>query len=243
MAYLRTQAQKLLTAAELEMFDAGRTSEIKKLTKPQLRNKLERSRKLRDKYRDLFRRQRLAARDTLGSKSGNRGAANQRTQQKEEIFAESVARFEARLTQMEREEDLAFEKASKADAAATSRAPAKRGTKSAAKKTTARKAASATKTAAPKKSVAKRAKPAAKATPLKAVAAKKAAPKKASPKKAAVKKAAAKSASATSIAREIKSQSARAVSRNRVKQTSRGTDIGAHQRSQTRRSQAKKDSR
>lgn len=110
MAYTRTTAKKLLTAAELEVFDAATPAEIKKLTKPQLRSKLERSRKLRDKYRDLFRRQRLALRAEVGSKSGTKGDANERTRQKEALLAELVTKFEARIAQIEQAEDKEFAK-------------------------------------------------------------------------------------------------------------------------------------
>ena len=96
MAYTRVTAKKLLTETELEIFDAAKPVEIKKLTKPQLRRALERSRKLRDKYRDLFRRQRLTLRDEVGSKSGTTGDSSE---------------FEARIAQIEAAEDKAFSKA------------------------------------------------------------------------------------------------------------------------------------
>jgi hypothetical protein len=108
MAYTRTEAKKLLTAAELEIFDAGRSAVIGKLTKPELRRTLDRSRKLRDKYRDLFRRQRLALRAAVGSKAGTKADSNARTKQKEEIFAEAVDRMEARILQIEEREDAEF---------------------------------------------------------------------------------------------------------------------------------------
>jgi len=110
MPYTRTEAKKLLTATELEVFDAGKATEIGKLTKPELRRNLERNRRLRDKYHDLFRRQRLATRAESGSKSGNSGVANQRTQQKEEIFAEAVDRLKQRILQLEKQEDAEFSK-------------------------------------------------------------------------------------------------------------------------------------
>ncbi|MFA4914009.1 MAG: hypothetical protein EOO27_19310 [Comamonadaceae bacterium] len=113
MTYGRTEAKKLLTVAELELFDAGRSTAIRKLTKPELRSKLERSRKIRDKYRDLFRRQRLAIRAEVGSKAGAKGQANDRTRQKEEIFAESVVRFETRIKEVEAAEDKEFARACK----------------------------------------------------------------------------------------------------------------------------------
>ncbi|GGI21177.1 hypothetical protein [Oxalicibacterium faecigallinarum] len=204
MAYQRTQAQKLLTVAELALFDAGRTSEIGKLSKPELRSKLERSRKLRDKYRDLYRRQRLAIRNASGSKAGTGGNANRRTQEKEEIFAESVARFEARLAKIEKQEDREFEKAQKA---ASSKVPA----------------AKMLKKAVAKKLVA--AKQSGTAASTRAA--------KASKGKVGEAKAQKKNVS----------KSARAVESTQLTQQSRGLAIGAHQRSQAKRSQAKRDSR
>lgn len=209
MAYQRTQAQKLLTAAELALFDSGRTTEIRKLSKPELRSKLERSRKLRDKYRDLYRRQRLAIRGISGTKAGAKGDANRRTQQKEEILAESVARFEARLAQIEKQEDLEFEKAQKK--AASSKVPAVKVLK----KAVAKKAAAAKKTA----------------TAVNAAAS------------GRVAKASKGKASEARAEERNVSKSAHAVEPTQVNQQSRGIEIGAHQRSQARRSQAKRDSR
>lgn len=155
MAYTRTQAQKLLTAAEMTLFDAGRSNEVRQLDKTTVRGKLERARKLRDKYRDLYRRQRVAMRDNVGSKSGSRGTANLRTQQKEEILAEVVVRFEDRLAKIERQEDLEFAKAHKKVAPV----PSASGLKKAVKKAVAKKAAARKATA---KSAAKSAKGASK---------------------------------------------------------------------------------
>ncbi|MEO8838523.1 MAG: hypothetical protein ABI351_07400 [Herbaspirillum sp.] len=202
MAYQRTQAQKLLTADELTLFDAGRTTEIRSLSKPVLRSKLERSRKLRDKYRDLYRRQRLAIQYATGTRTGTQGDANRRTQQKEEILAESVVRFEARLAQIEKQEDREFEKAQKV---AAIKVPA----------------AKILKKAVAKKAIANQKTTAANAAATKVLSS-----------KAGVAKAAKKNVS----------KSATAVDRQ-VSQQSRGVEIGAHQRSQTRRSQAKRDSR
>lgn len=111
MAYTRITAKKLLTVAELDIFDASKPVELKKLTKPQLRSLLERARKLRDKYRDLYRRQRLALRAEVGSKSGTKGGdANERTRQKEELLAEVVLKLEERMAVIEKAEDQAFAK-------------------------------------------------------------------------------------------------------------------------------------
>lgn len=232
MTYLRNDAKKLLTAAELELFDAGRTAEIRNHTKSALRGKLERSRKLRDKYRDLFRRQRLAIRNAIGSKVADRDDANKRTQQKEEIFAESVARFETRLAQIERDEDRTFEKASKAEAQRAKAAAKKTSAKTAVAKKADAKSAVAKKTVA-KKSVAPK-------SAVKKVAAK---VKKTATPAGPAKTPAVKKQSSASAARALVSKSARSLGKTSALQTSRGKEIGAHQRAQTKRAQAKKDSR
>jgi hypothetical protein len=101
MPYDRTAAKKLLNASELDLFDTGRREGIGTLSTAQLRTKIARARRLRDKYRDLYRRQRVSTRARTGTKAGAHGDANLRTGQKGEIFGELVARFEKRLAQIE----------------------------------------------------------------------------------------------------------------------------------------------
>jgi hypothetical protein len=101
LATTLTQARKLLTAAEVELFAASRGDALKALTVVQLRGKVKRARTLRDKHRDLLKRQRLASRGSTGSKSGTSGVANERTAQKAQVFAEVLGRFEQRLAQLE----------------------------------------------------------------------------------------------------------------------------------------------
>ena len=101
MATTLIQARKLLTASELEIFVASRGDAVKAMLPAQLRAKAKRSRTLRDKYQDLLRRQRLATRERVGTKVGRSGAANARTAQKAEVFAEVLERFTRRLTQVE----------------------------------------------------------------------------------------------------------------------------------------------
>ncbi|MBL0143604.1 MAG: hypothetical protein IPP91_16210 [Betaproteobacteria bacterium] len=107
MAYTTAQAGKLLNASEFALFAASRASDLKTLTTARLRAKLKRARALRDKFRDLFKRQRLATRARTGSKAGLSGAANQRTRQKAEVFTEVLQRFEKRLAQLEAAESRA----------------------------------------------------------------------------------------------------------------------------------------
>ncbi len=70
MANDRANARKLLTAAEFKLFEASRRDAICKLDARTLRLKVELTRKRRDKYRDLYKRQRLAIRDQTGTKRG-----------------------------------------------------------------------------------------------------------------------------------------------------------------------------
>jgi hypothetical protein len=108
MATSITQAKPLLTAAELELFDHSRAEPIKALSAKQLAGKEKRTRSLRDKYRDLYRRQSVAAQGkTKGV--GATGDANARTQRKAEIMQEVLGRFEARSSLLGARESRADE--------------------------------------------------------------------------------------------------------------------------------------
>lgn len=96
MAYTLTQARPLLTAAELELFEQSRTEPVKRLTPAALASAVKRTRTLRDKSRDLYRRQTVSVRtDTPGAVTGD---DNQRTQRKADILQEVLERYEARAT-------------------------------------------------------------------------------------------------------------------------------------------------
>lgn len=101
MAHTLTQARGLLTIAELELFDQSRAEPIKALTAARLRGKVDRARKLRDKYRDLYRRQSVATRAAPAARRSAVGADNERTQRKAVVFEEVLGRFEARLELLE----------------------------------------------------------------------------------------------------------------------------------------------
>lgn len=123
MATTITQARPLLTAAELELFDQSRAEPIKALTLARLRGKVTRTRTLRDKYRDLYRRQTVSVRSTSTTQGRSpAGADNARTQRKADILQEVLDRFEARVSQLEAKQ------AREAGAAASARkAPQSRG--------------------------------------------------------------------------------------------------------------------
>lgn len=94
MAYNHRQVATLLTAAELELFDASLAAAD--LTPAELRSAITRARRLRDKQRDLLQRQRLASRASTGAKGGRTGVANRRTADKAKALDETLARLEKR---------------------------------------------------------------------------------------------------------------------------------------------------
>jgi len=100
MAYTITQVRPLLSTPELALFEHSRAEAVKALTAAQLRQKVTRARTLRDKYRDLYRRQTVQSRRERAGGSAA-GPDNQRTGQKAEIFAQALGRFESQLFKAE----------------------------------------------------------------------------------------------------------------------------------------------
>lgn len=158
MPHTLRQVRPLLNQDELELFQSSRATPIRALAERQLASRIRRSRLLRDKYRDLYRRQTVQGRGRADAADANR-----RTQMKAEILAAVLERYEA---EQARREALA--------ASATAGKPAAKKTavkKPAVKKTVATKAP-AGKTAPARKAPASK-----KAPAKKAVASKPAAPK------------------------------------------------------------------
>lgn len=161
MAYNRRQAERLLNAAELELFDASLVSALSTLTAAQVKAKVTRARRLRDKQRDLLQRQRLASRSTTGAKGGRTGVANARTADKAKALAEVLARFENRAELLARKADTeARREAAKRATAIRKAAKPKTKTKApgrpAKAATKEREAATAARTSAPAKTVSKK---------------------------------------------------------------------------------------
>jgi hypothetical protein len=140
-------ARKLCTGRELELVEASRTSAMKEITPARLRQKVQRARALRDKYRDLAKRQRLQARGKARP-SGRRAAqGNENTVRKAQLFDEVLGRFEARLEKVQAAGTGGASRSSKRDAggAAAKRKGAVKSAKPAksARKTSAKSAKSA----------------------------------------------------------------------------------------------------
>jgi hypothetical protein len=143
MPYNRNHVRSLLNASELALFESSLPGAVKDLSERRLRSALGRARTLRDKFRDLLQRQKIATRGRTGSKLGNSGVANQRTERKATVMAEVLARFEARAAEL----DTATKKAATKKAATKAGATKQAATKQAATKKAATKKAATNKTA------------------------------------------------------------------------------------------------
>lgn len=157
MTYTLNQARKLLTTAELAVFNSSRPQPLRELSAARLRSKVTRTRSLRDKYRDLYQRQTVATREGPAARRSPVGADNARTQQKADLFTEVLARYEARLQRVEDDAKKAeTKKAADRKKAEDRKAAAKKAAeklKAAGKKGAARKAAAGQKAAEEEKAV------------------------------------------------------------------------------------------
>ena len=94
MSYSLRQALPLLTKPELSLFESSRPPAVKDLTAKQLATKITRARALRDKYRDLYRRQSVQTQAKPARDRRPVGGENERTNAKAEIMAEVLTRLE-----------------------------------------------------------------------------------------------------------------------------------------------------
>jgi hypothetical protein len=179
MTIPRNTAQRLCTAAEFELVEASYPASAKQLSPARLRQKVQRARKLRDKYRDLAKRQRLEMRGKREASSRRPAQGHENTDRKAELFQEVLDRFETQLSRTGDGDGPAGAGRAGAKKAGAEKAGAK---KAGAKKAGAKKAGA--KKAGAKKAGAKKA------------GAKKAGAKKAGAKKAGARKAGAGEASA-----------------------------------------------
>ena len=97
MAVTRDQASRLLSESEMTLFGDSRNPALRALSARELIRRIERTRRLRDRSRDLLQRQKLGTRGRTGSKGGVTGTANERTARKGEVLDDILQRFEDRL--------------------------------------------------------------------------------------------------------------------------------------------------
>jgi hypothetical protein len=98
MAFTVTQAKSLCTIGELSLARASTGDEIGKFSIVQIQQKVDRARKLRDKWRDQAEKQR---RTTQATQRARDTSANARSTEKATLFGEVLARFEAQLATLE----------------------------------------------------------------------------------------------------------------------------------------------
>jgi len=89
------QAAAYCSKSELELVRASTRGHIESLTPGRLSQKIDRARKLRDKFRSLADRQAREARGKQSPRARSASQSNQNTRLKEQVFAESLERFEA----------------------------------------------------------------------------------------------------------------------------------------------------
>lgn len=121
MTVTRDKAQRLLNKSEMVLFGDSRNPALRAFSAAELGKRVERTRTLRDKARDMLQRQKLGSRARTGSKSGALGDANERTRQKGEVLEDILQRFEDRLKAVQREQPAA--KAASARKASTGSKP------------------------------------------------------------------------------------------------------------------------
>jgi hypothetical protein len=90
------EAQQLSTAGEWTLVQASQGNRVRELTPARLTAKIARARALRDKYRDLAKRQHRKAQPARSG--GPYEALNVRTRRKAELFEQVLGRFEAEQT-------------------------------------------------------------------------------------------------------------------------------------------------
>jgi hypothetical protein len=97
MSISRSIAARLCTKPELELVEASFPPDIKQITPGRLRQKVERTRRIRDKYRDLSKRQRSESRGKAEPRSSRPAQGNANTERKATLFDETLNRFEKQL--------------------------------------------------------------------------------------------------------------------------------------------------
>lgn len=103
MKLSRDAVRRLTTKAEAEFLEGLAAGRIEKITPARLRQKLDRARRLRDKYRDLARRQAGEARGKASPRSTRPARSNANTLRKVQLFDWAIDQITARLQAVERD--------------------------------------------------------------------------------------------------------------------------------------------
>ena len=100
MAIPKSEARPLCTKREWDLLADSWNPELSKVTPGRLRQKVQRARTLRDKFRDLARQQSGEARGKRDPRSTRPARGNKNTKLKAQVFDEALERFQARLKEI-----------------------------------------------------------------------------------------------------------------------------------------------
>ena len=118
-----SRAKQVCTTSEYALVLASSHKKVQELTPSRIKPKIERARKMRDKFRSLAASQRREARGKQDPRRSTPASDNERTELKAQIFQESLERLEKGLKDAE------------APATATAKTTARKKTKTASKMT------------------------------------------------------------------------------------------------------------
>jgi len=104
MTHYAREARILCTTDELSLYGDSLGWRLERLSPRDLQTRLRRARILRDKYRDVHRRQQGGARGKMTHGHPKELHDFSRTRQKAELFAEALERFERRLRALEEQD-------------------------------------------------------------------------------------------------------------------------------------------
>ena len=94
MPVTRIDEKDLLNADEMALFTLSQdTAALQKSSSTELRDHIARARNLRDRARDIYRRQVGRTRNTTGIKRGFTGMANERSRQKAQVLQTVVEKL------------------------------------------------------------------------------------------------------------------------------------------------------
>jgi hypothetical protein len=121
MTYSLATARKWCNDSEFALVTASYAGKEVTWTPAQLKAKIARTRKLRDKNQDLHRRMRRANRAATGTKSGTQVTAMAVAEKRARLFEETLARFVTKLEKLQARRKLGALKSAVAEAVARKR--------------------------------------------------------------------------------------------------------------------------
>jgi hypothetical protein len=151
MAISRRDAKPLCTKAEFALANESYPPDVSRLSERELRTRITRARKLRDKYKDLAAKQAREIRGKAKPTRQKQPTGNAGTVLKRDFFAETLERFETKLGIVERRNARVKAEAEQAKAQAALQAALARKKSAAAAKPASRKAGKGMKPVASRK--------------------------------------------------------------------------------------------